>query len=319
MSTSGEQPNPYAQPLPNPYPQPSGTPPVNPYTAPPQQPTAPGPYAGVPGQPGVGQPGPYGPVGGSPAFGPVGGGGAPGGPGTPGGLRPQGAPGWLWGLVGLVVASAVWAGTLMALGGFSGEQDSAPSLRGYRFHSDMCLSSDTSATEEHYSRNEDVPATHYSAQHGARDESYCGFSLDATEASGYDYTYLDVSVYWHKQLDPEEEFAAEWLAYEKRTDEKDAYGVEQVQEIGQEAYLVTQVAKETDDPESMTLAARDGGLVIVMSWQSYSSKEVEPPSQDTLRGMLERDVRSTMEKLKEPDPAASESPGESGDEDREAA
>lgn len=322
MSIPGEpphQPNPYARPLPNPYPQPSGGPPPHPYSAPHPPPATSGPYAGGAGQPGSG-PGPYGPAGGTAGFGPVGSGDLPGGPG-PGGSRGArgGAPGWLWGLVGIVVASAAWAGTLVALGGLPGGEDGRPTLANYHFHRDMCLSSDTSATEEHYPLDQDVPPTHYSAQHEARDESYCGIALDAADAADYDYTYLDISVYWHKALDPREEFAAEWLAYEKRTDEEDRYQVEQVAEIGQEAYLVTQVARATDHPEFMSLAVRDGGLVIVMGWQSYASEEVVPPSTETLKGMLERDVRSTMDKLKEPDPGASDSPSKSGDTDHEVA
>lgn len=318
MSTPGEQPNPYAQPASHPYHQPSVGPPSNPYSVPPQHSASSGPYAGAPGQPDGGQPGPYGPGGGPPGFGPVGSGGGPGHPGAPGAPR-KGAPGWLWGLVGLVVASAVWAGTLLVLGGLPGKDDDAPSLGSYRFHSDLCVSADISAVEEHYSRDGDAPPTHYSSQHEARDESYCSYSLDATDAARYDYTYLSISAYWHKALDPEDEFAAEWLAYEQRTDEKNTYTVEQVQEIGQEAYLVTQVAKESDQPEYMTLAVRDGGLVISMSWQSYSSEDSEPPSKDTLKEMLEKDVRSTLEKLTEPDPAASESPDEEsaeGEDDR---
>lgn len=312
MSHSGEQGNPYAQQPP----PPQGPQPGNPYGQVPQQqnpyaqqqggpqgaygypaapPSAP-PMAGGPGTPGPVGPGGYG----------VPGQGGPGGPGGSG----KGVPAWLWAVGGAVVASAVWAGTLFATGGF-GSQEPVADLRGYTYKSDLCSVTSWTPFEDARFDLEDSNTSSSSGenpeasgvQHAALDSMWCNADLVQPDADPDDYasTFVYTKAFLHKKSDPAPEFAAQYSAYEQQKSSID-YKVAPVQGIGDEAYLVTR-SESAGSSESKSsyviLGIRDGWMTYEITWSSYSTSDSSSlPGNAQVSEMLQSSAKETLAKLK---------------------
>ncbi|MFG2648741.1 hypothetical protein [Streptomyces sp. NPDC048436] len=273
------QPNPYQQP-PNPYQQPPGAVPPQAYG---QQP---GPY----GQ----QPGPYGQPPTPPA--------PPAGPRKP-------TPGWVWGLGGVVVASALWAGALFAtgnLGSDSGSGDGEKAdLAGYQYAKNLCDASPLDAFKKEYEIDSDsTSTTHYGSRQKGFDQSYCSRKLKDPEADADTYSsiYVYSTARWHKATDPQGEFASEQKAFEDQSQKTYGYKTKAVSGIGDEAYLVTEESRTTgkDSLTGMTLAVREGWFTIETHWSYYGGTDdkTEPPTATEVEEMLTSDTRAAMDGLK---------------------
>ncbi|MFG2497645.1 hypothetical protein ACGFSB_05440 [Streptomyces sp. NPDC048441] len=279
------QPNPYQQP-PNPYQQPPGAVPPQPYG---QQP---GPYGQQPGQPG-----PYGQPPAPPA--------PPSGPRKP-------TPGWVWGIGGIVVASALWAGALFATGNLgsdsgssgSSSEDAKPDLAGYQYTKDLCDVSPLDGFKKKYEIDSDsTSTTNYGSQQKGLDQSYCSRKLKDPKAGAGSYSsiYVYSTAEWHKATDPEGEFASEQKAFEDQSQKTYSYKTKAVSGLGDEAFLVTETSGTSKkDVNGMTLAVREGWFTFQMHWSSYAGtdEKSEPPTAAEVEEMLKTDTRTTMDGLK---------------------
>ncbi|AKH86995.1 hypothetical protein AA958_23780 [Streptomyces sp. CNQ-509] len=282
----GPPPNPYQQNNPNPYAQqqPQGSVPQQYSYA---QPTMP---AGVPiaGQPAGGPPGQ--PPGQPP--------GAP--PPAFGAAEKKGVPAWLWGLGGVVVASAVWAGVLFATGGFDSSEDPEPVL-GYGFEKDLCESTELKAFEERYEIPDASDATGWGSEQDALSQSFCSWSLTDREQDPDDYSssYVSVTAIWHGASDPTGEFAPTYKGYEDRSDADYKYETEPVKGFGEEAYLVRENGEGDSSSRSMSLAVRDGWFTYQMDWSFYGGTDsTDPPSPDEVEQMLKDETKTALADLK---------------------
>ncbi|MGW0905927.1 hypothetical protein [Streptomyces sp. NPDC002853] len=279
------QPNPYQQ-TPNPYQQPPGA-------VPPQG--SPQPYGQPPGPYGQ-QPGPYGQPPAPPA--------PPAGPRKP-------TPGWVWGIGGVVVASALWAGALFATGnlgstGDSGD-DAKADLAGYEYAKNLCDVSPLDAFKEKFEIDSDsTSTTHYGTRQKGFDQSYCSRKLKdpKADADSYSSIYVYSTARWHKATDPKGEFASEQKAYEDQSQKTYTYTTKAVSGIGDEAYLVTDKSGTSgssgDDLNGMTLAVREGWFTIETRWSYYGGADdkSEPPTASEVEEMLKSDTRAAMDGLK---------------------
>ncbi|HEY5834517.1 hypothetical protein [Streptomyces sp.] len=215
---------------------------------------------------------------------------APGAP-PPGAAQPGGGRGGragravLWAVVGAAVASALWGGGVLLLGG----SDSASAdLRGYRTKSDLCATADLSAFEAKYPQADSTP-TGYTAKGESLDRMSCDKGLEMA-GSSYADAYLSIDVDLHKKSDPAPEFADAWLGYKQHGA---SYVVTPVGGFGDEAYLVTEdtVTSGSGDRE-VILAVRDGWMTYSMSWRVYVS------SYDTDQGKTAPTVGEATEWVK---------------------
>ncbi|MFW6693866.1 hypothetical protein [Streptomyces sp. MAR4 CNX-425] len=292
----GQPPNPYQQNNPNPNPyaqqQPQGSVPQQyPYA----QPTMP---AGVPLANQAGAGAPPGQPPGAPAGQPAGM--PPGAP--PGAPAKKSVPGWLWGLGGLVVASAVWAGVLFATGGFSDEEPEA--VLGYAFEKDLCGSTELKAFDERYDVEQSAEdATGWGSQQDGLDQSFCSWNLTDREADSSDYSssYLSSSAIWHEASDPTGEFAATYKGFEDRSTDDYEYRTEPVGDLGEEAFLVREDSGGDSSSRSMSLAVRDGWFTYEMDWSYYGggTDSAEPPSYDEVERMLKAEMKAALAGLAE--------------------
>ena len=280
--------------------------PGNPYTQPLGRSTPPSPGA---------PPGPYGPFTGTQALGGLsttgGQGQVPaqqGGPfsGTPGTVPLSAVrdrrkvPGWIWALGGALLASAVWAGSLLATGGFTADDNGGgkADLAGYSYPSDMCEPFDRSALAARYSQESGDP-TSYGSKHRALSSAYCRVTLK-TSGSEYARTYVSFTGDWHKESDPGPEFAPRQKAYKNRSDSTSTYKVREVGGIGDEAYLVVD-ASGGDTVRWASLAVRDGWFEGTLEWSNYGTGPNDDGaslSEKDLRGMMTTDMKATLEALK---------------------
>ncbi|MGV9323050.1 hypothetical protein [Streptomyces sp. NPDC003660] len=266
------------QPTAYPYPHPQSPPPV-PQSPPPglfQPPTTPsGPQPGNP----YAQPPQYGP---------------PPMPPTAGGSGAAGRA-VLWAIVGAVVASAAWAAGVFLIGATA----SAADLRGYAAPSDLCSRADYNSFKDEYTADDSTP-THSSLKDSALDESYCSASLKKP-GSSYADAYLSIQLDLHKKTDPGPEFTATWKNYE---DSHTGYDVGPVEDIGDEAYLVTRdtTSGTSSGSRYATLAVRDGWVTYTMSYSAYLSSydpDKDPPKIDEISDWLKTDTRNTLDRLKD--------------------
>ncbi|MFE2182782.1 hypothetical protein [Streptomyces sp. NPDC059455] len=272
-----------------------------PQTQPPQvQPSQHNPYA-QPTMPSIPLGGGYGPM---------------GAPGTPPGVPPMGpgggagggGKGWLWGLGGVVVASAVWAGVLFATGGFDGSEAEAD-LAGYRYTTNLCGSTDSHAFEASgYEQKDESGSTsnpqHSSSENPALDSMTCNIDFEPSGASTSDYSsvWLYTTASLHKKTDPGPEFEAQYRAYEDQKTSTYSYQVSPVRGLGEEAYVVRQESKSSTSNTGayVILAVRDGWMTYQSTWSEYvstsSSASAKTPEEAT--EMLKKSAKATLEKMK---------------------
>jgi hypothetical protein len=207
---------------------------------------------------------------------------APGGYGPvtpPGGSVPQrgpgGLPSWLWAVGGVVIASAVWGGVLVATGGSDEPLPEParpqPNLAGYHYSDDMCETADTSAFDTDYEPdgyNESVPLAF---ENRAIDSSACTFYYtpigDTSYSNGLNVTHEAV---WHKGTNPRNEFAARLRSQDQYSDSGDfAFSVETVDGLGDEAFIVYETRTDSDQLSRATLGVREGWFEYTLTWDGF--------------------------------------------------
>ncbi|MFE3445620.1 hypothetical protein ACFXNW_21525 [Nocardia sp. NPDC059180] len=255
----------------------------------------------------------------------------PGGPGGPGFGRPAAAfgptgprgqgssgiagKGWLWALGGIVVASAMWGGAVLAFGGSSsgGVAPGEPDLRGYSYSGDFCDSADTSPfTESDYtvattdSSGKDEYPDFTGSEHAAVDRMFCAQRLLPPGAKEDDYqdAHLYSSVRINKKTDPGPEFTADFDTWESSYSDSGGKGeVEEVSGIGDEAYMTIESSQPDDLSPTVSIVVRDGWVVGHFTWSQYvptSSRSTESvlPQSEVIDKLTES-ARSTMAALRD--------------------
>ncbi|MFG3197134.1 hypothetical protein ACGFYT_13470 [Streptomyces sp. NPDC048208] len=288
MSTPPQQPAQPADrpPQPGPPAQPPSVPPqptAYPYPSPQSPPPGPFPSPTMPSGPQPGNPYAQPPQYGPPPFPP---------PAAGSGAAGRAV---LWAVVGAVVASAAWAAGVFLIGATAGAAD----LGGYAAPSDLCSRSDYTSFKDEYSASDSSP-THSSLKDAALDESYCSASLKKS-GSSYADAYLTLQVDLHKKTDPGPEFTATWKNYDES---HSGYDVGPVEDIGDEAYLVTRdtTSGTSSGSRYATLAVREGWVTYTMSYSAYLSSydpDKDPPQIDEISDWLKTDTRNTLDRLKD--------------------
>ncbi|MFI6943790.1 hypothetical protein ACIBI4_31370 [Streptomyces sp. NPDC050418] len=278
-------PGPGGAPQPNPYQQPSPQPPQapvqqNPYAQQAPQPAFP--QQMQPGMPGAPMP--------QPGFG------APVPPPAP----RKGIPGWAWGIGGVVVASAVWAGALFATGNLG---SASADLGGYGYEKNLCSAADMSSFKGRYEKGtEKNDETRYSSQRPTVDQSYCSLDLkDKESTEEYTSTYITYNATWHKATDPAEEYADLAKSNEDYDYEGSKTVVTRVDGLGDEAWLTTETSDTDDELNRMELNVREGWFTFRMSWSDYSassSGDSKVPSAKDVEEWLVTDTKATLKALR---------------------
>lgn len=276
----GNPPDPQQQP---PYPQRPPAPPAPPGAAPAagdgfgppeilqQQPAVPAgaPPASPPGPPGP----PPGPHGGSAWTG-------------------TGRRWWLWSAGGILLASAVWAGGLVATGTL-GSVVGGADLRGYPYVKNLCRSTDLSPAEEEGLKPAEE-ADKFSLRHSALDQMSCSRSLESDDYSRAD-AYVNVVAERHKETDPGPEFTARNSEDYKSGD----YRVksEPVSGLGDEAYLVTEI--QDGDSNAFRIMVRDGWFTYQMYFFQFAGTSEDGLSRGKIVKLLKEMAGKSMEKLRD--------------------
>jgi hypothetical protein len=227
-----------------------------------------------------------------------------------------GLPSWLWAVLGVVVASAVWGGVLVATGGSDDSKDEPgppaeprPDLAGYEYHDDMCAAADTSAFDADYEQPDDyMDPSLLAYEHRAVDRSACTFYLAPIGDDTYSFLYLTYDAVWHRGSDPEGEFAALYRQQEQYEDANYEYRVEPVEGLGDEAFITYQRTSEDDRLSRVILGVRDGWFEYSLTWDAY----IDTYSDSSLSQLVEEDyvaeamresTQATLAALKSEQPA----------------
>ncbi|MBF6434998.1 hypothetical protein [Nocardia cyriacigeorgica] len=194
--------------------------------------------------------------------------------------------GWLWGLGGIVLASAVWGGAVLAFGGFGGSSAAGvppgvPDLRGYTYSADFCDLADTAPfTEAGYtvstrssSGKNDYP-NFEGSEHAARDSMFCAqrFLPQGVDDDDYEDAYMYSGVTIHKKSDPGPEFTAGFDTWENsRSDDSGDGRKEKISGLGDEAWVAVEPSKAGDPSPTVTIRVRDGWVIGYFTWSQYVS------------------------------------------------
>lgn len=228
-------------------------------------------------------------------------------PPPPPDVRGSGSRNWLWGLGGALIASAVWAVAVFAVGGFGG--DPKPDLAGYSYRSNLCSATDSTPFEDAgFDRSEatgSVPnPDHHGSQYPTLDSMTCNLEFSPTSDSADDYSsaWVYTSASLHKKTDPQPEFEAQYRSYENQETSTYTYTVKNVTDIGDEAYLVTQrrTASSSSDGGYLILAVRDGWMTYSATWSEYvsSSSSASAVSDSEATEMLKKSAEATLAELR---------------------
>ena len=251
---------------------------------------------------------------------------APVGPSGRGKTNQRGRiPGWVWGVGGAVLASAVWGAAVIVNGGFHSEPSA--NLAGYQFHQDICDVMDTGAFKEHYVPSDKDAEKSAHSTHAAQDMSTCSLRFKRqTDNDDYDdhergyspSAYVDLSTIWHKRSDPSPEFEAQVKGrHQMRDNPKSTFNIIDVDDVGEEAFFSTE-SKEDGPLTGATLSIRDGWVEVQMTWYSYTtSRNREQLSEGDVKKMLVKSAQGTLTELKKPsaNPSPSESNGSDSSDD----
>ncbi|MEE4541268.1 hypothetical protein V2S66_04720 [Streptomyces sp. V4-01] len=193
-----------------------------------------------------------------------------------------GRRGWVWGLAGIVVASAGWAGGLQA---YHSHHGSGPDMHGYALGASPCaggtLSPLTDALELHDAQAVSPAAVHLGE---ALDQIRCTLSGASPLPHGGTARYeVFVTIDLHKRTDPKAEFEDQ-----RDLNPSDISPVEAtttVPGLGDEAYLLT-VSDQTRDLEVL-----HGGAVFTLTLTGYNRL---PVSDDTVNALHTPDVSADV-------------------------
>ncbi|MET9604671.1 hypothetical protein ABZZ17_06330 [Streptomyces sp. NPDC006512] len=197
----------------------------------------------------------------------------------PDGGRGTGRP-WLWALGGAVLASAVWAGTLVAQDRFS----NGPPIA-YRHAEDLCKEAPMKALGGVAGGFDDSRPAH--GEGPALDWAYCGLSTRWDEGRVSYQAQLMVEL--HKKTDPGTEFGAGPGGDPDRS--RELVEVQQVPGLGERALFYRHV----DVPRLQVL---DGGAVFTLSVATWRETDEPEPDEDAVTAAMIEDVRALMARLK---------------------
>ncbi|MEV4557297.1 hypothetical protein AB0K51_09885 [Kitasatospora sp. NPDC049285] len=216
-------------------------------------------------------------------------------PGGPGRRRGRGV--W-WGVGGALVASAVWAVTVLTVPSLVHRDTvtpAAPQTAGYRLVDDLCGTARLTSFGQLYPSPSGTPY-HYTTRTRALDDMYCSqYRKKVGSDSAYYSIYLQVQL--HKVTDPRPEFEAQRDGLDQRR-----YQITPVPGLGDEAYL-----GYLDDPGAgdktwhyltHVLYVRQGGMTCYTSWSgSYQEGKGAAPDREQVRLALMSDTRELLRAL----------------------
>ncbi|MFE5535278.1 hypothetical protein [Streptomyces sp. NPDC056492] len=197
--------------------------------------------------------------------------------------RPRGPRrGWLWALGGAVLASAVWAGALVAQDRFT----AAPRIS-YRHAEDLCAVKLTAVSAATAQLTEPFAAH---GEHPALDWAYCRHGAPYEEDR---LVYVaEVSVQLHRRTDPGIEFGTDPVGLESFGGMASSGGeVDQVPGLGERALLTRRVG-------GSRLQVLDGGAVFSLTVQWYGGQNVPDPDDDAVHAAMIEDMRALMTSLR---------------------
>lgn len=188
-------------------------------------------------------------------------------PGPPLRRRP-----WVWGLTGVLVTSAVWAGGLWAY------DRAGPDLQGYGVSRNLCLDADLAALSAALGKKRDPFAA--VGEDEALDQAVCTVNLvrrpapKPPEHEGRPAptvrAYAEITYTLHKKTDPGPQFDASLI--EPADQGAGTQTLKLVPEVGERAYLVSRPGDE-----SPTLEVLDGQAVLSLSvGQVTEYNDVDP-------------------------------------------
>lgn len=164
---------------------------------------------------------------------------------------------WVWGLTGVLVTSAVWAGGLWAY------NRGGPDLQGYRVSRNLCLDADLPALSAAIGEKRD-PFT-ATGEDKALDQAVCTVNLapkPPPQAKGHPgptvRAYAEITYTLHKKTDPGPQFDASLI--HPADQGSGAETLKLVPDVGERAYLVTQ-----SGGENPALEVLDGQAVLSLS------------------------------------------------------
>ncbi|MFI1386491.1 hypothetical protein [Embleya sp. NPDC020886] len=211
--------------------------------------------------------------------------------------------GWLWALAGAGVASAVWAGTLFATGGFGGG-DEGPGQAGYRYTADLCAATDAEVFTGYVVTDDPKPKAT-----GIREPNLetmgCSLPFDPKDAIGASSptAWITETVTLHKKTDPKAEFGPSLRSFEAQKTEQTHYTIDRVRNLGSEAYLVVQVPEPGKGDTGLVwvlLAVREGGMTYQTTWVSTGTGGDGAPRTTPKQAgdMLVASAKATLAKLR---------------------
>ncbi|MFC8079712.1 hypothetical protein ACFUN8_29760 [Streptomyces sp. NPDC057307] len=164
---------------------------------------------------------------------------------------------WVWGLTGVLVTSAVWAGGLWAY------HRTGPDLQGYGVSRNLCLDADLSALTAALGDKRDPFAA--TGEDKALDQAVCTVNLapkSAPGAKGHPVptvrAYAEITYTLHKKTDPGPQFDASLIHPVDQG--SGAETLKLVPDVGERAYLVSQ-----SSGENPALEVLDGQAVLSLS------------------------------------------------------
>ncbi|MFD4696350.1 hypothetical protein [Streptomyces niveus] len=163
---------------------------------------------------------------------------------------------WVWGLTGVLVTSAVWAGGLWAY------NRGGPDLQGYRVSRNLCLDADLPALSAAIGEKRDPFAA--TGEDKALDQAVCTINLAPKLPPGAKKhegptvrAYAEITYTLHRKTDPGPQFDASLV---HPAEQGAGVTVKLVPDVGERAYLVTQSGG--DNP---ALEVLDGQAVLSLS------------------------------------------------------
>lgn len=177
---------------------------------------------------------------------------------------------WAWGVAGVLLASAVWAGGLRA---WSVAHDGPPDLHGYVLGDSPCAGGTLAPLTSALRAADSAAVSPAAARLGpALDQIRCTLSVGAPDGEGdMDRYEIFVTIDLHKRTDPRAEFEDQ-----ARVDGADLTPVESVRRV---TGLGDEAVAQTLTRQSEELKVLHGGAVFTLTLTGYSADYV---SEDTL-------------------------------------
>ncbi|MEW2413775.1 hypothetical protein AB0953_08630 [Streptomyces sp. NPDC046866] len=199
-------------------------------------------------------------------------------------VRGQRAP-WLWGLAGVVLASAVWT-TVPALQ----ERSSAAPRIEYRHTENLCKDARLNTLLKVTAPSMSDHPTHRESP--ALDWSHCEYFTEWVEG-GTSYQ-MQTMVELHKKTDPQAEFGTGPGSFMDAL--QAPADVEQVPGLGEKALMTTHFAGAGAGPRLQVL---DGGAVFTLSVGWLGDTDGAPqPDEDAVKTAMIEDMRVLMGRLR---------------------